>query len=122
MAQDMPPIASVFNDAYAAEQFERYRQNPTSVEESWRQFFRFAEEAMGRGPSSSAGGDDYARIVAGAARYTTAIRYYGHMAVQLDPLGSAPPGAPEQKQIRVATRRMEKIRKRVAIAYSPPIR
>ncbi|WKW10977.1 2-oxoglutarate dehydrogenase E1 component [Pseudogemmatithrix spongiicola] len=94
MAQDTPPIASVFNDAYAAEQFERYRQDPASVEESWRQFFRFAEEAMGRGPSSG-GGDDYARIVAGAARYTTAIRYYGHMAVQLDPLGSPPPGAEE---------------------------
>ncbi|HRN54642.1 MAG TPA: hypothetical protein PK788_14195 [Gemmatimonadaceae bacterium] len=52
MAQDTPPIASVFNDAYAAEQFERYAQDPASVEESWRQFFRFAEEAMGRGPSS----------------------------------------------------------------------
>ncbi|MFM9013687.1 MAG: 2-oxoglutarate dehydrogenase E1 subunit family protein, partial [Gemmatimonadota bacterium] len=42
-----PPIASVFNDAYAAEQFEAYRRDPTSVEESWRQFFRFAEEAIG---------------------------------------------------------------------------
>ncbi len=94
MAQDTPPIASVFNDAYAAEQFERYRQDPASVDESWRQFFRFAEEAMGRGPSSG-GGDDYARIVAGAARYTSAIRAYGHLAVQLDPLGSPPPGAQE---------------------------
>jgi 2-oxoglutarate dehydrogenase E1 component len=94
MAPDTPPIASVFNDAYAAEQFERYRHDSASVEESWRQFFRFAEEAVGHSPSSG-GGDDYARIVAGAARYTTAIRYYGHMAVQLDPLGSPPPGAPE---------------------------
>jgi len=41
------PIASVFNDAYAAEQFEAYRRDPASVEESWRQFFRFAEQAMG---------------------------------------------------------------------------
>ena len=40
------PIASVFNDAYAAEQFEAYRKDPASVEESWRQFFRFAEQAM----------------------------------------------------------------------------
>ncbi|MBA3855082.1 MAG: 2-oxoglutarate dehydrogenase E1 component, partial [Gemmatimonas sp.] len=94
MAQDNPPIASVFNDAYAAEQFERYAQDPASVEESWRQFFRFAEEAMGRGPSSG-GGEDFARIVAAASRYTSNIRSYGHLAVQLDPLGSAPPGAPE---------------------------
>ncbi|MBX3134250.1 MAG: 2-oxoglutarate dehydrogenase E1 component [Gemmatimonadaceae bacterium] len=95
MAQDPSPIASVFNDAYAAEQFERYRKDPASVEESWRQFFRFAEEAMGRGPVSGGGGADYARIVAGAARYTSSIRAYGHLAVQLDPLGTPPPGAQE---------------------------
>lgn len=91
MAQE--PIASVFNDAYAAEQFEAYRQDPSSVDESWRQFFRFAEEAMGR--RAGGGDDEYARIVAGAARYTSAIRAYGHLAVQLDPLGTPPPGAPE---------------------------
>ena len=96
------PISSVFNDAYAAEQFERFRQDPASVEESWRQFFRFAEQAMGGyappAVASTAGGihdEEYARKVAGAARYTTAIRTYGHFAVQLDPLGALPPGAPE---------------------------
>jgi 2-oxoglutarate dehydrogenase E1 component len=97
------PIASVFNDAYAAEQFEAYRRDPASVEESWRQFFRFAEQAMGgyapAAASSAAAGpvhdEEYARKVAGAARYTTAIRTYGHFAVQLDPLGTPPPGAPE---------------------------
>ncbi len=97
------PISSVFNDAYAAEQFERYRQDPTSVEESWRQFFRFAEQAMGgfsplAAASPAAGplqNESYARKVAGASRYVNAIRRYGHLAVQLDPLGSPPPGAPE---------------------------
>jgi hypothetical protein len=97
------PISSVFNDAYAAEQFETYRRDPASVEESWRQFFRFAEQAMGgyapAAASSAAAGpvhdEEYARKVAGAARYTTAIRTYGHFAVQLDPLGTPPPGAPE---------------------------
>ena len=92
-----PPIASVFNDAYAAEQFEAYRRDPASVEESWRQFFRFAEEAMGRGPAGTGGatGPDHDRKVAGAARYTTAIRTFGHLAVPIDPLGSPPPGAAE---------------------------
>lgn len=97
------PIASVFNDAYAAEQFEAYRRDPQSVEESWRQFFRFAEQAAGLAPataprSGSHGGAadaDFAAKVAGIARYTTAIRTYGHMAVRLDPLGEPPPGAPE---------------------------
>ncbi len=94
MAQDTPPIASVFNDAYAAEQFERFREDPSSVEESWRQFFKFAEEALGKS-ASGAGSAEYARIVAAASRYTSNIRSYGHLAVQLDPLGSPPPGAPE---------------------------
>jgi len=104
------PIASVFNDAYAAEQFEAYRRDPQSVDESWRQFFRFAEQAAGiaagiapaapvgtAAPLRAAAGDDpaFAAKVAGIARYTTAIRTYGHMAVQLDPLGEPPPGAPE---------------------------
>ncbi|MDH5233533.1 MAG: 2-oxoglutarate dehydrogenase E1 component [Gemmatimonadota bacterium] len=100
------PIASVFNDAYAAEQFEAYRRDPASVEESWRQFFRFAEQATGTGgPASSAVAPltanvpdpEYARKAAGAARYTTAIRNYGHLSVQIDPLGSPPPGAAELK-------------------------
>ena len=90
MAQE--PIASVFNDAYAAEMFEVYRRDPSAVDESWRQFFRFAEEALGR---RSGGDEEYARIAAAAARYTGAIRSYGHLAVQLDPLGTPPPGAPE---------------------------
>jgi 2-oxoglutarate dehydrogenase E1 component len=97
------PIASVFNDAYAAEQFEAYRRDPQSVEESWRQFFRFAEQAAGLAPASSSSSavgmrpsdTDFAAKVAGIARYTSAIRAYGHMAVQLDPLGEPPPGAPE---------------------------
>jgi len=94
-----PPIASVFNDAYAAEQLERYRRDPASVEESWRQFFRFAEAATGRAAGAAPGGapdDDHDRRVAGAARYTTAIRTFGHLAVALDPLGTPPPGAAER--------------------------
>ncbi|HVH38519.1 MAG TPA: 2-oxoglutarate dehydrogenase E1 component [Gemmatimonadaceae bacterium] len=105
------PIASVFNDAYAAEQFEAYRRDPASVDESWRQFFRFAEMAMGgtrdqapgqppvaaakEAAAKGTGDEDYARKVAGAARYTNAIRQFGHFAVQIDPLGTPPPGAPE---------------------------
>ena len=95
------PIASVFNDAYAAEQFEAYRRDPASVEESWRQFFRFAEQAMsdrrGTAPARDKAADheEYARKVAAVARYITAIRAYGHFSVQTDPLGTPPPGAQE---------------------------
>ena len=51
------PIASDFNGADAAEQFAADRRDSASVEESWDQFFRFAEQAMGGcapAPASSA--------------------------------------------------------------------
>jgi 2-oxoglutarate dehydrogenase E1 component len=92
------PIASVFNDAYIAEQFDNFRRDPDSVDESWRQFFRLAAEFGGgaAAPVASAGPDqDFARRVVGVSRYLNSIRRYGYLAVQLDPLGSPPPGATE---------------------------
>ena len=46
------PISSAFNDGYIAEQFEVYRRDPTSVEESWRQIFRLAESLGGVAPTT----------------------------------------------------------------------
>ena len=156
------PISSVFNDAYVAEQYENFRRDPASVDESWRQFFRLASaygsgadvtfaasESATFGPAASelpaselpaselpaaelpaaelpaselpaselpaselpaselpasglpastpeAGPDqDFARRVVGVSRYLNSIRRYGYLAVQLDPLGSPPPGAIE---------------------------
>jgi 2-oxoglutarate dehydrogenase E1 component len=92
------PITSVFNDGYIAEAYEKYRSDPSSVDESWRQFFRFAESLAGTAaaPSDAATNDPrFLRKVAGAAALAAATRQYGHLAVQLDPLGSPPPGAAE---------------------------
>ena len=95
------PISSAFNDGYIAEQFEAYRRDPTSVEESWRQIFRLAESLGGVAPPTALAATEatdlqaFAHKVAGVARYTAAIRRYGHLAVQLDPLGTPPPGAVE---------------------------
>lgn len=94
------PISSAFNDGYIAEQFEAYRRDPASVEETWRQIFRLAETLGGVAPAATMAPETadlqaFARKVAGAARYTAAIRRYGHLAVQLDPLGTPPPGAVE---------------------------
>jgi len=93
-------VTSVFNDGYIAEQYEAYRRNPASVDESWRQFFRFAEQlgggtATGAGASAASVTAPLLRAAAGAAALIDAIRAYGHLAVASDPLGSAPPGAPE---------------------------
>src|SRR5215212_1982080 len=97
------PITGVYNDGYIKEAYEAYRRDPASVDESWRQFFRFAESLGGGAPSATpaqpttAGQPDpaFLRDVAAAAELVDAIRSYGHLAVPLDPLGTPPEGTPE---------------------------
>jgi 2-oxoglutarate dehydrogenase E1 component len=95
-------ITSVFNDGVFAEQFERFRQDPASVDETWRQYFRIAESLFGGERAAVAettkgvGYDiDFLKKVASAAALQQAIRQYGHLAVQIDPLGDPPSGAVE---------------------------
>src|SRR5260370_39264843 len=86
------PITSVFNDGYIAEQYEAFRRNPDSVDEGWRQFFRFAATL----PGGSGGGAGYAhqlRIAAGAASLAAAIPRLGHFAGCPGQLGPATPGS-----------------------------
>jgi 2-oxoglutarate dehydrogenase E1 component len=40
-------LIGVYNDGYVAELYEAYRRDPNGVEESWRQYFRFAESLAG---------------------------------------------------------------------------
>ncbi len=97
------PITGVFNDGYISEAYEAYRRDPASVDESWRQFFRFAESLSGAAPPAAAGhpapagqiDPAFLRDVAAAAELVDAIRSYGHLAVPLDPLGTPPEGTPE---------------------------
>ena len=91
------PTTSAFNDGYIAELYDAYRRDPASVDESWRQFFRFAE-SLGRAEAAPGGGTFDASILrktAGAAGLVAAIERFGHLAVTIDPLGSTPPGAAE---------------------------
>jgi 2-oxoglutarate dehydrogenase E1 component len=91
-----PPTTTVFNDGYIAETYEAYRRDPSSVDESWRQFFRTAESLAGiTGTGGGAADAELLRKTAGAAALLNAIRNYGHLAVRLDPLGTQPPGAAE---------------------------
>jgi 2-oxoglutarate dehydrogenase E1 component len=96
------PITGVFNDGYISEMYEAYRRNPASVDESWRQFFRFAENlsgatprVAGEAPRTEQADPELLRKVAGAAKLVDAIRNFGHLAVPLDPLGTPPDGTPE---------------------------
>ena len=90
-----PPTTTVFNDGYIAEMYESYRRDPASLDESWRQFFRTAESIAGVTASAGPTDERLLRKAAGAAALVDAIREYGHLAVQLDPLGTSPPGAKE---------------------------
>ncbi|HEY3133731.1 MAG TPA: 2-oxoglutarate dehydrogenase E1 component [Gemmatimonadaceae bacterium] len=98
------PVTGVYNDGYIREAYEAYRRDPASVDESWRQFFRFAESIAGTAPPAAVVGQPspagqidpaFLRDVAAAAELVDAIRSYGHLAVPLDPLGTAPEGTPE---------------------------
>ncbi|MBA3340781.1 MAG: 2-oxoglutarate dehydrogenase E1 component [Gemmatimonadaceae bacterium] len=97
------PITGVFNDGYIAGQYESYLVDPGSVDESWRQFFRFAESIGGRVEGAQGDGLEQAspadasllRKVAGAAALVDAIRAFGHLAADIDPLGNRPLGAAE---------------------------
>ncbi|MDQ3515237.1 MAG: 2-oxoglutarate dehydrogenase E1 component, partial [Gemmatimonadota bacterium] len=90
------PRAGVFNDGLIAEQWERYQRDPASVDESWRQYFGFAQ-SLGGGATAPAGASDsdLLRKVAAAAGLVAAIRAFGHLAFQRDPLGTLPGGTPE---------------------------
>lgn len=96
------PITGVYNDAHISELYEQFRRDPQSLDESWRQYFELAL-ALGGGstavpaPSVASAIPDAGllRKVAGAAALIDAIRHYGHLAVSVDPLGTAPTGATE---------------------------
>jgi 2-oxoglutarate dehydrogenase E1 component len=95
---DTSITSSAFNDGYIAEQFEAYRADPSSVDESWRQFFRLAAQFNSSptgGGAISESDPELPRLAASAASLAQNIRIFGHLAVPLDPLGTSPLGAAE---------------------------
>ena len=91
------PATNVFNDGYIAELYDAYLRDPASVSDSWQQFFRAAERFAGTTTRGAPDGIErrapdpaLLKKAAGAAALMQAIRTYGHFAVQLDPLGTAP--------------------------------
>ena len=80
------------NRGYVLELYEKYRQDPASVDPETRAIFQ-----QWSPPAESAAVPDgvaYEKIV-GAARLAQSIRRYGHLAAKLDPLGlRAPSGDP----------------------------
>jgi 2-oxoglutarate dehydrogenase E1 component len=97
------------NAGYVLDLYDRYRQDPDSVDPDTRATFERVEPAevealaatrprSGAPPvaTSAPTGPIYdVSAVVGAAALAQAIRDYGHLDVQLDPLGTSPHGAPE---------------------------
>jgi 2-oxoglutarate dehydrogenase E1 component len=80
------------NAGYVLELYERYRQNPDSVDADTRRVFASWIPAEAAPAATSAAAN--LSIIVGAANLVEAIRRYGHLAAQIDPLGSAPIGDP----------------------------
>ncbi|HZW04326.1 MAG TPA: 2-oxoglutarate dehydrogenase E1 component [Anaerolineaceae bacterium] len=97
------------NAAYLIDSFDRFRQDPDSVDPETRRFFQQLDPAQVelltragpppeiRAPHPLAEPEsaalDPAKVV-GVTNLAQAIRWYGHLAARLDPLGSPPPGDP----------------------------
>lgn len=82
------------NAGYVLEQYERFLRDPDSVDARTRAIFeRWSPPLESSALSLEAAPADVSKIV-GGVNYAGAIRDYGHLAAQLDPLGSAPTGDP----------------------------
>jgi 2-oxoglutarate dehydrogenase E1 component len=81
------------NSGYLFELYERYQQDPDSVDESTRAFFEGWQPVGEAQPALQAAGPGLEKAVA-AANLAQAVRSYGHLAAHLDPLGVPPPGDP----------------------------
>jgi 2-oxoglutarate dehydrogenase E1 component len=80
------------NRGYVLEIYEKYRKDPASVDADTRALFEQwtpAEEIV-----APAGVDLPVQKIVGAVNLAQSIRRYGHLAAQLDPLGSRPIGDP----------------------------
>jgi 2-oxoglutarate dehydrogenase E1 component len=83
--------ATATNVGYMEELYDKFRKDPSSVEESWRKFFEGYEFAMTRGAgevstSKDAGDQEAAKVEA----YINAYRVLGHRSADLNPLAPKP--------------------------------
>lgn len=90
------------NAAYVEELYERYLRDPQSVDAGTRAYFDRVPRPSARAKPLAAGPEERSapeaapcnETVMGLVNLANAIRDYGHLAAQLDPLGTPPPGDP----------------------------
>ncbi len=94
-----------FNEGYVLELYDAYRRDPSSVDHATRDFFKRWTPPRTSEPRHSGtveprhAGTSAVRSldpdkVVGAVNLAQSIRRYGHLAAQIDPLGSRPLGDP----------------------------
>jgi len=84
---------SGLNRGYVLDLYDKYRQDPASVDADTRGLFEQWTPPVEDAPITSLAGLPLQKIV-GAVNLAQSIRRYGHLAAQLDPLGSPPIGDP----------------------------
>ncbi len=79
------------NYGYIVELYERYRENPNSVDAATRRLFD--QWKPPEQPAALPGTPDLDKLI-GVVNLTQAIRSYGYLAARLDPLGRSPASVP----------------------------
>jgi len=82
------------NAAYVLELYERYRQDPESVDPATRNAFETWTPSDPATTDRTLTSGASLHVVVGAANLAESIRRYGHLAAHLDPIGSTPIGDP----------------------------
>jgi 2-oxoglutarate dehydrogenase E1 component len=85
---------SGINRGYVLELYERFRKDPASVDPESRALFERWVPPADTDELPGASAQVSARTAVAAVNLAQSIRRYGHLAAQLDPLGSKPPGDP----------------------------
>ncbi len=91
------------NAGYVLDLYDRYVAEPTSVGAEWQAYFSQLPSQPQLSPATSANGSTPVAIAAGvsvdaivgAAALAQAIREYGHLAADLDPLSNPRPAVPD---------------------------
>ena len=86
---------SGLNRGYVLELYDRFRKDPASVDPETRAIFeQWTPPSDAAEPAAPIASGVSLRAAVGAVNLAQSIRRYGHLAAQLDPLGSKPPGDP----------------------------
>jgi 2-oxoglutarate dehydrogenase E1 component len=85
------------NAGFVAELYERYREHPETVDAATRELFSrwVPTDTTGPAPAGAGvGATASTQAIVGAVTLAESIRRYGHLAAQIDPLGTPPVGDP----------------------------